>query len=112
MDLFNYLVFAQKTAVYPKIGYNWQYPLIGLTGELGELANILKKAIRDDGGIISQDRKEKCLDELGDIFWYLTMLCFELNINPNAVLDHNVEKLRKRLESNTVHDPGNRKEGT
>lgn len=110
MDLVDFLKFAQTTAVYPKIGNNWQYTMIGLTGEVGKLANLLKKAIRDDGGVISNERKEKCISELSDIGWYFVMLCYELGINPNAVLEYGVNKLTNRVKTNTIHDTGDRKE--
>lgn len=110
MDLNDYLKKASETAVYPNIRNNWQYTLIGLTGELGELANILKKVIRDHNGVPTIEHYKKIEDELGDIFWYLTMLCYEFHFDPNGVLENNIQKLNSRKLSNTVHDRGNRNE--
>lgn len=109
MDLKTYQDHALKTAVYPRIGFNWQYPLIGLGGELGELMNILKKTIRDDHNKITEIKKEKLKDELGDIFWYLVVLCWELKIDPDLVLELNIDKLEARKNNNTLHDTGDRK---
>ncbi len=109
MDIGLYQILARKTAIYPNIGGNWQYPMIGLTGELGELANKLKKAIRDDNALITDKKRMECTDELGDLFWYLVMLCDELNIDPNYVLMNNLAKLEERRKSNSLHDNKNRK---
>jgi len=106
MELKDYSEFVKTTAVYPNIGQNWQYTLIGLTGELGELANILKKVMRDYNGIPTSDHYNKIIDELGDVFWYLTMLCYEFRIDPKLVLEGNVSKLVERKKTNTLHDIG------
>lgn len=110
MNLTEFLEFAKTTAVYHGIGNNWKYPLIGLGGEVGEVMNILKKSIRDDYDVITIERQEALVKELGDVVWYFVMLCFELGINPDHVLQKNVEKLKQRLKENTVHDRGNRHE--
>lgn len=132
MDLLDYLKFAKTTAVYPEIvclqnptedqikraiaagvdivNISWIYPLIGLIGEAGELANKLKKTIRDDSFLITEKKKLEIVDETGDLEWYKAILLDELKINPNFVLAYNIKKLKARQESNTVHDPGNRKE--
>lgn len=104
LELWNYVQFCRSTAIYPNIGNNWQYALIGLTGELGELANKLKKIIRDDKGIITETKRQECLDELGDLFWYLIMLCDEMKINPSEVLENNMTKLTERQVNNALHD--------
>lgn len=106
MLLSEYLVFALRTAVYPNLGKNWQYPTISLAGEVGELLNKLKKTLRDDNGLITNKKRDECLDELGDIAWYFVMLCYELHIDPDSILEINVKKLRKRMQDNTIHDNG------
>jgi len=106
MNLIDYQKFCLSTAVYPNIGSNWKYCLIGLTGELGEIANKLKKVTRDDHDIITNEKREEVTDEIGDLFWYLMMLCYELKINPELVLLHNKSKLATRQAKNTIHDKG------
>lgn len=108
MNLKKYLQFAKTTAVYPNIGNNWHYPLIGMVGELGELGNKLKKTIRDDNDIITEEKRNMCIDEMGDLAWYFVMLCYELKIDPDMVLENNISKLKERVKNNTVHDTGNR----
>jgi len=106
MNLKEYQNFALSTAVYPDIGKNWHYPLIGLVGEIGELANKLKKSIRDDNDKITDKKREECIDELGDLQWYFVILCYELHIDPEFVLLNNISKLRNRKEKGTIHDTG------
>lgn len=104
MNLKEYQKFCLTTAVYPNIGDNWHYPLIGMVGELGELGNKLKKTIRDDNNIITDEKRQMCIDEMGDLAWYFVMLCYELSIDPDLVLENNIDKLQERMKNNTIHD--------
>ncbi len=71
---------AMKTAIYPNKGDNIMYPLLGLVNECGEVAGALKKASRDDGNIITPDRKKKMVGEIGDVLWYVAAMGSELGI--------------------------------
>ena len=53
MDFNEYQKQALKTAIYPNLGANLQYPTLGLCGETGEVAELVKKSIRDEGGEVS-----------------------------------------------------------
>jgi NTP pyrophosphatase (non-canonical NTP hydrolase) len=106
MNLNQYFMLAKGTAVYPNIGKNYQYALIGLGGEVGELMNVIKKISRDDNSIVTQEKKDKIIDELGDIMWYYVMLCYEFQIDPDVVLTSNILKLKERQRNNTLHDKG------
>lgn len=128
MEVKDYLNFARKTAIYPKIfvlknpnedqirkaqeigleleNITWIYPLIGLFGEAGELANILKKVIRDNHFKINDELLSKVLDEKGDLSWYSIILDHELNLDPDKVLENNINKLQKRQSKNQLHDTG------
>jgi NTP pyrophosphatase (non-canonical NTP hydrolase) len=123
-----YQKFALSTAVYPKIyvlknptrdqlkrckvtgvelvDSSWIYPLIGLIGEAGELANIMKKVIRDKQFMISHEIKDKIISEKGDISWYDTILDYELDIDPDEKIDYNINKLSNRMAQNKIHDDG------
>ncbi|MDQ3802516.1 MAG: nucleoside triphosphate pyrophosphohydrolase family protein [Acidobacteriota bacterium] len=65
---------------------------IGLAGEAGEVAEVVKKAIYHQQGI----DMEKMKKELGDVLWYVAALCSHLDISLEDVMRHNVEKLRAR----------------
>jgi hypothetical protein len=90
--------YQRKTAIfaaYPRetaLGYVG----LGLAGEAGEVANQLKKIIRDDAGSLTADRKAKILDELGDVLWYCAALARELDVPLSQVAQMNIEKLSNR----------------
>jgi NTP pyrophosphatase (non-canonical NTP hydrolase) len=106
MDVNEYQIRARETAIYPNIDNNLNYTLIGLAGEVGELLNIYKKMIRDHNGTLTEEMKEKLIDEMGDIHWYMAMAECEIKIKSGEVLKINLDKLRKRRESGTIHDIG------
>ena len=97
---------CSKTAVYPGIGKNFTYPAIGLMGEAGEVANKIKKLIRDDGGKITKERQEELKAELGDVMWYVAQLSTELGLRLSDVVNYNLEKLAKRQKENKLHGSG------
>ncbi len=75
---------------------NLEYPTLGLTGEAGEVANIVKKIQRDHGGVINDEIRGKLKDELGDVLWYISACADELGLTLAEIADHNVAKLAKR----------------
>lgn len=79
----DYQKHAISTAIYPNIGTNMLYPMLGLISEAGELAGKVKKMIRDDNSKMTEDRKTAIQGELGDILWYVANLCAEAKINLN-----------------------------
>jgi len=66
---------------------------IGLAGEAGEVAEIVKKAIFHQQGV----DMEKMKKELGDVLWYVAALCSHLEITMEDVMTHNLDKLRARF---------------
>ncbi len=87
---------AKETALYPNRLNNLEYPTLGLTGEAGEVANIVKKIQRDHGGQLTDDIRLKLKDELGDVLWYISACADELGITLTQIAEFNVEKLAKR----------------
>lgn len=84
----------------------WIYPAIGLAGETGELLNKLKKVIRDNEGVITENMNMMIIDEIGDVMWYIAMLCNTLGYDMDIVMNRNVSKLAERMKNNTIKGNG------
>jgi len=96
---------AKKTAVYPK-DVAVYYLTLGLTGEAGEIANKAKKIIRDNNFEITEEVKQNLKKEMGDVLWYIAMLCNELNLSMDEVMQYNIEKLASRMERGKIQGDG------
>jgi len=106
MDFDNYQIEARKTAVYPNKDKNFIYPTLGLVGESGEVAEKIKKILRDKNGTFDNESKLGLKKELGDVLWYLSNLCDELNFSLSDVARINLEKLNLRLTTNKISGSG------
>lgn len=106
MTFEEYRDLASKTALYIGRGENINYPTLGLAGEAGEVANIIKKVGRDDGGVVSEEKKELLKKELGDVLWYISALSDELGFSIEDVARANIEKLHGRLERGVLGGSG------
>ena len=85
---------------------------IGIASEGGEFAEIVKKCIFQ-GKPLDADTVFHAKRELGDIAWYWINSCRALGLDPNDVLDENVNKLKSRYPGGEfdVHFSENRKDG-
>jgi NTP pyrophosphatase (non-canonical NTP hydrolase) len=97
---------SRETAVYPDAGHNIVYPALGLCGEAGETAEKVKKAIRDDGGTLTEERREAIAAELGDVLWYVAQLATEAELDLEEIAAANLGKLASRRERNVLHGSG------
>lgn len=98
---------ARTTAIYPGKGEgNWIYPALGLAGETGEICEKIKKCIRDDGGRMTDERRDLLRKELGDVLWYLATLATELGLDLQDVAEANLAKLARRQEAGTLRGDG------
>ena len=82
------------------------YNALGITGEAGEVAEHVKKMIRDDNGILTPERKEAIKKELGDVLWYLASMARRLGITLEEVAKANIEKTQDRKNRGTQHGSG------
>ena len=96
MNFEEYQSEASQTALYPKRLNNLEYPTLGLAGEAGEVANIVKKIQRDHGGVINDEIRGKLKDELGDVLWYISACSDELGLTLTEIAEFNVQKLATR----------------
>jgi NTP pyrophosphatase (non-canonical NTP hydrolase) len=106
MNFKEYQEESRKTAIYPKLGQNYVYPVLGLSGETGEVAEKFKKIIRDKDGIISDEDKLEIAKELGDVIWYLSQICTELGLSFESIAENNLKKLKDRQNRNTLKGNG------
>jgi len=95
-----------KVAVYPNRLNNFIYPALGLCGESGEVAEKIKKIIRDKGGIINDESREEIKKEIGDVLWYVSALCDELKLSMEDVAETNIRKLNDRKKRNMLKGEG------
>src|SRR5579859_4148997 len=95
VEFAEYQRFSRRTAAYPREAW-LTYPALGLAGEAGEVADHAKKAIRDDGGIVGDDRRAAIAKELGDVLWYVSQLASELGLELEEIARENLEKLFSR----------------
>jgi len=106
MDFEEYQKISRKTAIYPDKDNNFVYVTLGLIGEAGEVAEKIKKVLRDNNGILDEERKQALKKELGDVLWYLAQLSTELGLSLDDIACFNIEKLSLREQRGTLHGDG------
>jgi len=106
MTFEEYQKLSRETAFYPDKDKNFVYPTLGLAGEAGEVAEKIKKVLRDKNGIIDQQTKEEIQKELGDVLWYCAQIATELGLSLDQVATLNIEKLFSRKERGMLHGNG------
>ena len=90
----------------PKVSPGVLYCALGLAGEAGEVADQVKRILRDDGGVLTPKRREKILKEAGDVLWYLTALSAQLGSSLEEVMALNIAKLTARRARGRIHGEG------
>jgi len=68
------------------------YTALGLTGESGEVAEMIKKAFYHGHAL----EKEALSQELGDVLWYLAVMASGLGLSLDQIASENIDKLRAR----------------
>lgn len=106
MDFKEYAYIVNQTALYPNQGDNLVYPVLGLNGEAGEVADKLKKIIRDEDGYFSPEALRELAKELGDVLWYVAACAIEIGFTFEDIAQLNADKLLSRLERGTIKGSG------
>lgn len=70
--------------------------VLGINGESGEIAEKIKKIIRDKNSVISQQDKDELAKEIGDVLWYLAVFAHDLGIPLEDIAAANLDKLKSR----------------
>jgi NTP pyrophosphatase (non-canonical NTP hydrolase) len=94
---------AKKTAIFPA-DKALEYLSLGLVGEAGEVANKVKKVIRD--GHRLNNPKQNIRDEIGDVLWYCAMLCDWLEDDMGKIMEDNIAKLQSRKKRGVLGGSG------
>lgn len=107
MHINEYQEEAKKTAAYPRdFGAGWVYPALGLAGEAGEVADKIKKIIRDNKGVMTPEFAQSIAQELGDVLWYIAILSNELGFDLEQVAEINIKKLADRQQRGVIGGSG------
>ena len=105
MDFNSYQRVAKTTAIYPAT-HKILYPALGLAGEAGEVANKVKKLVRDGTSSLPKEWKENIGSEIGDVLWYCAVLADDLGISLGKIAADNEKKLYKRKREGTIGGSG------
>jgi NTP pyrophosphatase (non-canonical NTP hydrolase) len=104
-DLDMYQQVAKQTAIYPR-EQAIIYPTLGLTGEAGEVANKVKKIIRDGTNKNNENLVQEISAEIGDCLWYISVLADDIGVKLSDIANSNLEKLENRKKKGTIHGSG------
>jgi NTP pyrophosphatase (non-canonical NTP hydrolase) len=105
MEFNTYQAMAAETAIYPQ-NCAITYPALGLTGEAGEVAEKVKKILRDKKGLPTPEDVAEIAKELGDVLWYISALAKDLGLNMNDIATANLEKLASRKSRGVLQGSG------
>jgi NTP pyrophosphatase (non-canonical NTP hydrolase) len=105
MDFNTYQETAVETAIYPDT-HRILYPALGMAGEAGEVANKVKKIIRDGTENLPEDWKDQLASEIGDVLWYCAALSNDIGIPLALIAVQNRDKLLARKQKGTLQGSG------
>lgn len=105
MTLNEYQTQANKTAIYSD-EYKVTYPALGLNGEAGEVAEKVKKILRDSDGVMTEDNKKELAKEIGDVLWYCAALARDIGVDLEVIAQINIDKLKSRQERGKISGSG------
>ena len=97
MKVNEYQAAALTTAVYPE-DKRIIYPALGMCGEAGEVADKVKKVIRDNAQDFTAEKKREIAKEIGDVLWYCAVLSHDLGFTLEELAQMNIDKLQSRKE--------------
>ena len=101
-----YQIAACETETVPKEKAT-EYLTLGLTGEAGEIANKVKKFIRDGAAQDEYEAKKIQIGyEIGDVLWYCAVLAEEMGMDLGHIMENNLQKLADRKKRGTLSGSG------
>ena len=106
MTLNEYQVKALSTAIFPRDN-EIPYLALALCGEVGEVADKVKKVIRDKAENFNDpETRLEIAMEVGDCLWYLANLASSLGLSLNEIALMNIDKINRRKKNGTLHGSG------
>lgn len=109
MDCDEYQRAALRTARDKDAPDEFMHLVLGLVGEAGEIAEKVKKLVRDKNGDLAQLDRDDMASEIGDVLWYAAVLANFLGLSLNDVVQRNVEKLADRQRRDVLGGSGDRR---
>ncbi len=107
MNANEYQKWTAETAIYPEASTGsvneLMYCTLGLAGEAGEVANIVKKLHRDGD---SAEKRENLKKELSDVMWYAARIAQALDISLEDLLELNYTKIADRKARSVLAGSG------
>lgn len=70
--------------------------VLGINGEAGEIAEKVKKIIRDKDGVMNDEDRDAMAKEIGDVLWYLAVFADHLGFSFDDIAQANLDKLKSR----------------
>lgn len=80
--------------------------VLGINGEAGEIAEKVKKIIRDKNAVVTEEDKAELAKEVGDVLWYLAVFAHHLDISLETIAQQNLDKLQSRKKRGVLQGSG------
>lgn len=106
MNMNDYQQLALRTARSKDDKDELFHLLLGLCGEAGEIAEKMKKIVRDKGSDFTQVDTDDLKKELGDVLWHIATIGNYFDIKMDDIATYNIEKLASRLERGVISGSG------
>lgn len=103
MDFNEYQELTNTTAIYPK-DKSIEYLTMGLCSEAGEVADKVKKVLRDGGTL--EEKADDIMAEAGDVLWYVAQIGVILGFSMQQIAENNIAKLSSRKERDAISGSG------
>ena len=84
LTLNEYQEMAMETAIYPQV----------------------KKVLRDNNSVFTEERKEEIAKEVGDVLWYIATLSHDIGYKLGDIAKMNYDKLHSRQLRGKLHGSG------
>lgn len=106
MTFDEYQSLAKRTARAKDKPDEFYHLVLGLVGESGEIAEKVKKLVRDHDGDLGMLDTDDLQKELGDVLWYIALLAEFFDVKLDAIATANIDKLRSRMERDVISGSG------